>query len=282
VSRNRFVTHADTYKNTSNSSLLQREFKFLDLSGEIRNRIYEYALMELEGLHYHHVGNELTASPDRKQYTKKKRWRGHANQLKFTCRQIWHGTRGLGLKFNTLHFNCSNGFHPFASEQASQFLNDTSPYRFDRPQRAFPSNPASIRVNWIRHTTLTHEPSLGIAGWAGICCHLRYRDHTSDCPWTAEYRRTIALVKFAQSYPHVRFDLDISLPLHGYEDAVPGARPLVCEIVRHLFLFRGIAWYDLPVDLEILDPLKPTRLLIPDDDPAELIAPNVRFHVPKE
>jgi hypothetical protein len=97
VSRNRFVTHADTYKNTSNSNLLQREFKFRDLFGEIRNRIYEYALMELEGLHYHHVGNELTASPDRKQYTKKKRWRGHANQLKFTCRQIWHETRGLGL-----------------------------------------------------------------------------------------------------------------------------------------------------------------------------------------
>jgi hypothetical protein len=36
------------------------------------------------------------------------------------------------------------------------------------------------------------------------------------------------------------------------------------------------------VDWEILDPPKPTRLLIPDDHPAKLIAPNVRFHVPKE
>jgi hypothetical protein len=258
-------------------------FQFLDLPGEIRNRIYGDALMEPEGLHYHHIGDESTASPDRKQYTKKKRWRGHANQLKLTCRQIRHETQSLGLKFNTLHFKCSNASHSFIRERASLAIPyHTSQFRFDWYRRAFSSNPGPIRVNWIRHITLTHEPSLGIAGWAGICCHLRYHDHTSDCPWIAEYRRTIALVKFAQSHLHVRFDLDIPLPPHGYEDAIPGTKRLVYEIVQHLFLFRGIAWRDLPVDLEILDPPKSTPLLIPNDDSAKLIAPNVRFHVPKE
>jgi hypothetical protein len=261
----------------------KKKFSFLDLPSEIRNAIYEYALTEPEGLHYHHVGNELTASPDRKQYTQRNKWRGHANQLKFTCHQIYNETRGRGLQFNTLHFKYSDASHPFASEQVLQFLNDTSPYQLDRSRRALRSNPGPIRVDWIRHITLTHEPALEIAGWADNCCYPIGGGHTSDCPWIAGYRRTIELVKFAQLHPHIRFDSDISLPPHGYMSDVPGTERLVYEIIRHLFLFRGIALRYLPVDLERMDRHRPTRLLIANDDPATLIAPtDFHFHVPKE
>jgi hypothetical protein len=199
----------------------------------------------------------------------------------FTCRQIWNETRGLGLKFNTLHFKGIHRSHPFASEQALEFLGDISPYRYSWSRREFCNHTGPNRVSWIRHITLTQAPSVETAGWTGRCCELSSTTPQRRCPGMAAYCRTVALVKFAQLHPHIRFDLDITLPPHEYETTTPSMRRLVIEIVRHLFLFRGCSSSSLPVHLDIVDFDYATQLLIPSEDPATLIAPNIHFHVPE-
>jgi hypothetical protein len=76
----------------------QSKLPLLRLPGELRNRIYENALSEPEGLHYQFAKNqvprlfsELEASPKAKRYSLE------ANQLKYVCRQLWHESKGYGL-----------------------------------------------------------------------------------------------------------------------------------------------------------------------------------------
>jgi hypothetical protein len=90
---------------------------FLDLPGEIRNIIYEYALSSLNGAQYTqcsrhgaHVENRdfwLVANDLRHMRNKHHRASNfrELNQLKFVNRQLYRETRALVLRYNDITFN---------------------------------------------------------------------------------------------------------------------------------------------------------------------------------
>jgi hypothetical protein len=102
----------------------QEESPFLRLPGELRNKIYGYALIEPTGLHYRFA----KCGPPRL-YTKALPsgtelglgYLYEANQLKYACRQLYCDTKGYGLVFNDLTFTRTSLDHPLPTDQAIAF-----------------------------------------------------------------------------------------------------------------------------------------------------------------
>lgn len=69
--------------------------------------IYGYALYEPNGLHFQHSDDRVPRLYSNPEPGPKEKvpWNAReANQLKYTCRELWHDTRGRSLKLNILHF----------------------------------------------------------------------------------------------------------------------------------------------------------------------------------
>ena len=74
--------------------------RLLNLPGELRNVIFEYALSEASGLLLVEIDDP--PSPKRFMGCRHNDKNEEANQLKYVCRQLHAETRGLGLKLNEL------------------------------------------------------------------------------------------------------------------------------------------------------------------------------------
>ncbi|KAI4953366.1 hypothetical protein J4E86_006909 [Alternaria arbusti] len=96
----------------------------LDLPRELRNIIYEYALTEEDGLLVQEWPTMHPKAAGAKYGT-------DANQLKFTCRQLYTETTGLGLRYNKVTFGGPCGFESFEG-----FIGvDCTPAHFGRVKR---------------------------------------------------------------------------------------------------------------------------------------------------
>jgi hypothetical protein len=113
---------------------------FLKLPGEIRNRIYEFALKE--PTLYVAVPTNATIN-DKKLCTKARKCLGprgksgkraktsgawEANQLQYVNKQLRDETRGFGLKVNDLHFTTEDAAEPSPLQSCLQFLDQLTPY----------------------------------------------------------------------------------------------------------------------------------------------------------
>ncbi|KAF2478368.1 uncharacterized protein BDR25DRAFT_188913, partial [Lindgomyces ingoldianus] len=76
----------------------------LQLPGEIRNKIYEFALYEPAGIQYRYWTNRTHKKPiffvDQKTSTEPQEF----NQLKYVCGKLHTETAGIEIKFNNLIF----------------------------------------------------------------------------------------------------------------------------------------------------------------------------------
>jgi len=87
----------DDFTHANNTSPLLR------LAGELRNRIYMYALQADDGLEFHegvdgHTPRFLARGLSNRDS------QGDFNQLEWTCRQLYNETTGLEIKANRVHF----------------------------------------------------------------------------------------------------------------------------------------------------------------------------------
>ncbi|KAF2649551.1 hypothetical protein K491DRAFT_683736 [Lophiostoma macrostomum CBS 122681] len=96
---------------------------FLELPGELRNQIYDFALYEPDGLHYqyqlHDESFKLYRSSCKREDVAK---HTEANQLKYVCRQLYAETAGYGLGLNSLKFTRISLLHPSAAQQFLAFV----------------------------------------------------------------------------------------------------------------------------------------------------------------
>ncbi|KAI4705100.1 hypothetical protein J4E89_009394 [Alternaria sp. Ai002NY15] len=151
----------------------------LDLPRELRDIIYEYALAEDGGL----IVQEWPTTHPKATGAK---YGIDANQLKFTCRQLYTETTGLGLRYNKVTFGGSCGFEAFEGFIGS----DCTPAHFGRVKsivillespdkllqdlmagdalgKAYPALSFEMRCAWMTERT---DPNIWC--WGG--CNIQY------------------------------------------------------------------------------------------------------------
>ncbi|KAF2676614.1 hypothetical protein K458DRAFT_468373 [Lentithecium fluviatile CBS 122367] len=84
-------------------TLADKCFRFLDLPGELRNRVYEYVLTESKGLDYVHIPGPNGKAILVPHGAAGRTTATEANQLKYVCDQLRMETLGLGLRCNAVH-----------------------------------------------------------------------------------------------------------------------------------------------------------------------------------
>jgi len=253
----------------------QVDSPFLCLPNELRNQIYEYALSEPEGLHYRFAGNKAPRLFSKVEASPKENgppFSLEANQLKYACRQLWHETKGYGLKFNALNFTQTDPAHPHAADQAVAFMSGIS----------------SQRMKWLRHVKIGLAPNLEKQKWARKRCRaqaIEPHDHEKCLEERqAGYHSIIPLLKFAHLHPQITFDVTITLPPHECDYHVPDTWYLLNEICMHLIAFRGKEQELLERRFWFYEKAEEQAkgMWRKNEELAVLNAPNVRFRFPIE
>jgi hypothetical protein len=244
----------------------------LRLPPELRNIIYGYVLAEAGGLHYlfpgqgaHRLYSPTTMTPAKRSWP---RFAGEANQLKYVCHQLWHETRGYGLKFNPLTIRRFEFAHPHEIAQTVTFLKSVGKEKMK-----------SLRFVNISQACALQLPSKAQTEFCCVGCGTGIQ---ANCPTLeAELQRTATLLKCAHFLSHIQFNIHINLPPCGFHCMPPCAAELILHVLRYLLVFRGMA-----------KQMSDLGFLIPDEDmewvkkmqfgvdPQVLNAPNVRFYLP--
>jgi hypothetical protein len=227
-------------------------------------------LAEGKGLHHHFADQGVPRLyPRNTSLGKDKRPRSadEANQLKYTCHQLWKETKGYGLRFNTLYFRRRDSAHPHATQQAIAFLQSVSE-----------QNLKSIRAIDISQSRSLLKPITRSPN----CCSGCGTAVEAACPsLEAELRRTVWFLQHAHVYHHIQFNVDITLPC-GLHAMPPCAGELMLHVVRHFIAYRGMLMYVRELGFSITDSgLAWLKKMQFDEDPQVLNAPNVRFRIPQ-
>ncbi|KAF2661754.1 hypothetical protein K491DRAFT_673684 [Lophiostoma macrostomum CBS 122681] len=150
---------ADTFfaqlsNNRMQASVNKGCFRFLDLPGELRNRVYEFTLSTKDGIVYNSGVMKATNSGTIKKYLVEK-CQPEFNQLQYVNHQLREETQFLELGYNNLIFR-GNGSMLNAAKSLLQFRKRVSLHKLEQI-RSLHLNPDQVPLTWLHAASIARS-----------------------------------------------------------------------------------------------------------------------------